>query len=110
VGLLMAHSVVDYPLRTDGMMAVLALACALLVAPLVEARDELRVEALEGRPRIRQRSAPQTVAVPRARPRPEPVASAVAPALAMAPAAERPLEGLDWPEEWRKPAKKASTA
>jgi O-antigen ligase len=111
VGLLMAHSVIDYPLRTDAMMMILAFACALLVAPPVGARDELRTEVPESRPRIRQRSAPQPVAAPvaRARPRPEPVSSGAAPALAPAPASERPLEGLDWPEEWRKSAKKAST-
>jgi O-antigen ligase len=111
VGLLMAHSVVDYPLRTDAMMAILAFACALLVAPPVGARDELRAEVPDGRPRTRQRSAGQPVAAPgtRARPRPEPVSSGAAPALSPAPARERPLEGLDWPEEWRKPARKGST-
>jgi hypothetical protein len=111
VGLLMAHSVIDYPLRTDAMMAFLAFACALLVAPPVGARDELRAGAPESRPRTRQRSAPQPVAAPaaRARPWPEPVSSGTAPALAPVPASERPLEGLNWPEEWRKPAKKGST-
>ncbi len=33
VGLLIAHSVVDYPLRTGAMMAVFAFACALLTEP-----------------------------------------------------------------------------
>jgi hypothetical protein len=111
VGLLLAHSVIDYPLRTDAMMAILAFACALLVAPPIGVRDESRAEVPESRPRTRQRSAPQPVAasVPRARPRPEPVSSEAAPALALAPVSERPVEGLDWPEEWRKPAKKDST-
>jgi O-antigen ligase len=110
IGLLMAHSVVDYPLRTDAMMAILAFACALLVAPPVAARDELRAEAPESRPRTRQRSAQQLIAapVPRARRRPEPVSSGAA-ALAPAPANERPLEGVDWPEEWRKPPQKGFT-
>jgi hypothetical protein len=111
VGLVMAHSIVDYPLRTDAMMAILAFACALLIAPPVGGRDELRVEVAEIRPRTRLRSAPQPVAAPvsRARRRPEPVSSDATPALAPAPASERPLEGLDWPEEWRKPAKKGGT-
>ena len=34
VALLVAHSLVDYPLRTTAMMAILALACGLLHAPL----------------------------------------------------------------------------
>jgi O-antigen ligase len=110
VGLLMAHSVVDYPLRTDAMMAILAFACALLAAPPVGAGDDLPAEELEARPRTRQRSAPQPVAAQRARPRPEPVSSGEALALAPAQAGERQLIGLDWPEEWRKPAKKGSTA
>jgi O-antigen ligase len=112
VGLLLAHSVIDYPLRTDAMMAILAFACALLVAPPIGARDELWAEVPENRPRTRQRSAPQPVGapVPRAHPRPEPVSSGAAPALAVAPVSECPVEGLDWPEEWRRPAKKGSAA
>jgi O-antigen ligase len=103
VGLLMAHSVIDYPLRTDAMMAILAFACALLIAPPVGARDELWAEVPDSRPRIRQRRAPQPVAAPvaLARSRPEPVSSGITPVLTTAASAERPLEGLDWPEEWR---------
>jgi O-antigen ligase len=33
IGLLLAHSLVDYPLRTGAMMAVMAFACALLIPP-----------------------------------------------------------------------------
>jgi O-antigen ligase len=35
IGLLLAHSLVDYPLRTGAMMAVMAFACALLIPPPV---------------------------------------------------------------------------
>ena len=35
VALLVAHSFVDYPLRTGGMMTIMAFACALLIEPLV---------------------------------------------------------------------------
>jgi O-antigen ligase len=38
IALLVAHSFVDYPLRTGAMMAVLAFACALLIEPPPEAR------------------------------------------------------------------------
>src|SRR5262249_50217627 len=34
VGLILAHSLVDYPLRTGAIMGVLAFACGLLVVPL----------------------------------------------------------------------------
>ena len=39
VALLIAHSFVDYPLRTGGMMTIMAFACALLVEPLVGAQS-----------------------------------------------------------------------
>jgi O-antigen ligase len=35
VALLVAHSFVDYPLRTGGMMTIMAFACAVLIEPLV---------------------------------------------------------------------------
>jgi hypothetical protein len=38
IALLVAHSFVDYPLRTGAMMAVLSFACALLIEPPPEAR------------------------------------------------------------------------
>lgn len=38
VGLLVAHSIVDYPLRTGAIMAVFAFACALLVPPSIALR------------------------------------------------------------------------
>jgi O-antigen ligase len=39
IGLILAHSLFDYPLRTGAMMAVLAFACGLLVNPSPEGRD-----------------------------------------------------------------------
>jgi O-antigen ligase len=108
VGLLMAHSVVDYPLRTGAMMAIMAFACGLLVDPVAGAESELRLESQDTRARTRQRGAPPTApaAAPPTRSRPRPVA---APLPAAAPAGERQAEGIEWPEEWRKPAKKSST-
>ena len=45
VGLLVAHSFVDYPLRTGAMMAIMAFACALLVEPLADGKkDRLSVK------------------------------------------------------------------
>ena len=37
IGLIIAHSFVDYPLRTGAMMAIMAFACALLIEPPVGA-------------------------------------------------------------------------
>lgn len=45
IALLLSHSLVDYPLRTDAMIAILAFACALLVKPTnraPEASDSAR--------------------------------------------------------------------
>jgi hypothetical protein len=108
VGLLMAHSVVDYPLRTGAMMAIMAFACALLVGPVTGAESALRLESHDTRARTRQRGAPPTApaAAPPTRSRPRPVA---VPLPAAAPAGERQAEGIEWPEEWRRPARKSST-
>jgi O-antigen ligase len=107
VGLLMAHSVVDYPLRTGAMMAIMAFACALLVDPIAGAESELRSKCHDTRARMRQRDAQKTTsaAAPPIRLRPRPV---VAPLPATAPAGEREAGGIEWPEEWRKPAKKGA--
>ncbi|WGM41126.1 O-antigen ligase family protein [Caulobacter sp. NIBR1757] len=39
IGLLLAHSLVDYPLRTPAMMCVFALACGLMLAPRAASAD-----------------------------------------------------------------------
>src|SRR5262249_13641609 len=51
VGLLIAHSLVDYPLRTGGIMTIMSFACGLLIEPLVSAE---RTEDQRGAPSIRQ--------------------------------------------------------
>jgi O-antigen ligase len=42
IPLIIVHSIVDYPLRTDAMMAVFALSCAFLIEPLGLAPSELK--------------------------------------------------------------------
>lgn len=42
IALLVAHSLVDYPLRTGAMMAIMAFACALLIDPPISSRGEKR--------------------------------------------------------------------
>jgi len=99
IALLAAHSLVDYPLRTGAMMAVVAFAsallqppCPLVVAP-AEGRDpnEIRDAARERRRNHRDRG----------------VAGASALAES-APLASRPIraeshEPMEWPKEWREP-------
>jgi O-antigen ligase len=46
IPLIIVHSVVDYPLRTDAMMAVFALSCAILIEPLGLAPSELKPRAV----------------------------------------------------------------
>lgn len=45
IPLVLAHSFVDYPLRTGGIMAVFALCCALLIEPLTPARNDMKLRA-----------------------------------------------------------------
>lgn len=81
VGLLMVHSFLDYPLRTELMMAVLAFSCALLIDPPIK-------ERIDGRPARKPtvevgapRSAQPGLSIPQAR------------------SFERP-QSIDWPDEW----------
>jgi O-antigen ligase len=60
IALLLAHSVVDYPLRTGAMVAILAFACALLIDPPPsspsEKRDPLGIEENAPKRRYHRRS------------------------------------------------------
>jgi O-antigen ligase len=104
VGLLMAHSFLDYPLRTDAMMAIMAFACALLVDPPGVAEGEIRADSESRGESIMRPRAHQ--AAPAARSRPHPVPSQAVSGATIAP--RQPAELVDWPEEWRKPAKLSS--
>jgi O-antigen ligase len=97
IPLVMLHSLVDYPLRTEAMMAVFAFACALLVEPLAQAPS-----VASGRP-LRSREAGEgntagastlpvpPIAVP-------PVGTPAKPRRSLEPWGE----GIEWPESWRK--------
>jgi O-antigen ligase len=97
IPLILAHSLVDYPLRTDAMMAVFAFCCALMVEPLKPAYDDGAAP-----------SAVTTARADRPMPRPAsslPVASGGTSRLPGTPppkAGGRWGEEIDWPEEWRK--------
>lgn len=87
VGLLMIHSIVDYPLRSAAMMGVFALACAILAAPeeAVLADDASPAKAPS---RKRRRSVP-------------PLARPSAPPAPPRPLGETPLPEREWPEQWK---------
>jgi len=100
VPLILIHSVVDYPLRTDAMMAVFAFCCALLVAPPKTAREEDAPRSVAPKADVAgltpaARPAPPIPAAPRGTARRSRYAS---------PKAEVPRwgQGIEWPEEWRK--------
>jgi O-Antigen ligase len=59
VGLLLAHSFVDYPLRTDGMMTMLAFACALLINPLPGPALDRKATISKNAEKIGRRGAPR---------------------------------------------------
>jgi O-antigen ligase len=89
IGLIMAHSFFDYPLRTSAMMAVLAFTCGLLVNPAPEAsdwKDRRRAETVAGGSRATDRRPKQ----------PQP-----APVDATHQGTERWGDEIDWPGEWR---------
>jgi O-antigen ligase len=97
VGLLIAHSIVDYPLRTGAVMGILAFACGLLVEPL-RVDDKSSAPYKQGwarRPSARGESVPAREAVQR-------------PSMRLFPADAEPQqegqrwgEDVKWPTEWR---------
>jgi O-antigen ligase len=96
IGLLLAHSLADYPLRTAAMMGILAFSCALLIEPIAGAQGDARprsrrVRELQGAEPIL--GARPTVASPAPIPKPR----------------QRWGTGIIWPEEWRKSQDSSST-
>lgn len=99
IALLAAHSLVDYPLRTGAMMAVVAFACALLLPPCpsvvapAAGRDpnEIRDAARERRRNHQDRGVAGASAL--AEPAP----------LASRPIRAESQEPMKWPKEWREP-------
>jgi O-antigen ligase len=92
--LLAIHSLVDYPLRTAAVMAVMAFACGLLVAPSREANKATSLRQERSRHSVgKQRRDPSA-------------AIGAAPLTGSTPSPEsrwKPWgEGVTWPEAWRK--------
>jgi O-antigen ligase len=110
VALLIAHSVVDYPLRTGAMMAIMAFACALMVKPPLGAESTARTKPQSlGEDAAERAPGREAFAVhsllsqwsPPAFPPKDTVAEEAAPAEPQ-PSGERWGKDVEWPEKWRK--------
>jgi O-antigen ligase len=92
VALIIAHSFVDYPLRTAAMMAILAFACGVLVVPPPGVES-----AVTNEDRSRRAPAPARNARAGSPPPIQPASNA--------PNSPHPAErwgrDVEWPEEWR---------
>jgi O-antigen ligase len=97
VALLIAHSFIDYPLRTGAMMAVMAFTCALLIKPPV-------VGQLRGRQQQRAEAKTTRKFVPAASPavpKPRPVPASPQPSNVGSLSPDRRWgTDVDWPKEW----------
>jgi O-antigen ligase len=106
VALLLAHSVVDYPIRTEAIMAVFAVCCAILIAPVEKGEEGVKFATSLERYLVRRKGSQKTkeVAVGRGLAS----ASAAVPVPQTEPAARPQGQGartwgaeIEWPEEWR---------
>jgi O-antigen ligase len=114
VALLVVHSLVDYPLRTGGMMAVMAFACALLIDPPAGAQTGGRTQELPaGSKKTRLPDMPKLApaATPAVRtPRSVPARSAEASEVGSLSPDRRWGTEVSWPEEWSKSSKSSSAS
>jgi O-antigen ligase len=101
VGLLLAHSFVDYPLRTGAMMAILAFACALLVDPAIGPEGGAPAEIERGQ----ERAAFEGAAAAQRRPAAQATEPQQSPQVRPG---ERWGRDVVWPQEWRKPSDRRS--
>jgi O-antigen ligase len=108
VVLIILHSFVDYPLRTDAMMAVFAFACALLIEPIQGSESTISPDAANERLSGHEERTPPwktpsgADSVPTSAPSPS---SATSRRLNQSPPAtrkegERWGEDVAWPTEW----------
>jgi O-antigen ligase len=110
--LLIAHSFVDYPLRTGAMMAVMAFACALLIEPPIGAEPHARQQLPAVRKKTRLPDMPKlapaaTPAVTKPTSMPTRSGSSEVGSLS---SDRRWGTDVDWPEEWSKSSKPSSAS
>jgi O-antigen ligase len=124
--LLLAHSLVEFPLRTGAIMAVMAFACALLIESPVgaECGEGVKRQAIPGRTRRSDRHGLEpALASAKREPKPTPqVRTGLEPALCSAKPGPKPKSpvkmsdapsqrwgaDIEWPKEWSKAAKSPS--
>ena len=110
MGLLLAHSLVDYPLRTGAMMAVMAFACALLIEPPLGAEASAK-QARTVEPKRKRLADMASVAhaVPPAVPTPKstPIGQSSSEVGSLLPD-QRWGADVDWPDEWSKSSERSS--
>jgi O-antigen ligase len=107
--LLLAHSMVEFPLRTSAMMAIMAFACALLIDSPVgaECREGVELRAVPGRTRHRETHGLEpALASARSGSEPNPLVK-TSDALSRPPR-ERWGADVEWPKEWSKSANSQS--
>ena len=91
IGLIVVHSLFDYPLRTGAMMTLVAFCCALLTTPA--GHTHLGDDAIESDTGRRE---PVT--------RPAPAMAEPGPVRSPSLGGERWGRGVDWPDAWRRPS------
>ena len=98
--LLVVHSFVDYPLRTDAMMAIFALSCAMLVNPVTSEQVQIG-----GQERDWQSASPFARDERGSTSRKNPVASSAEDRRSEKPLAQpdgKWGDEIEWPDAWRK--------
>ena len=110
VGLLLVHSLFDYPLRTGAMMAVMAFACALLIEPPLGAEATAKqMRTVEPKRKRLADMASVAHAVPPAvpTPKPKPMGQSSSEVGSLSPD-QRWGADVDWPDEWSKSSERSS--
>lgn len=106
IALVMVHSLVDYPLRTDAMMAVVAFSCALLIEPVRGAQSAVATALNREKFSVRESapsSKPPVVSASEAGsflPRPQAQSHEPVSTTPPSPPGERWGEDIAWPEQW----------
>lgn len=105
VGLLLAHSLVDYPLRTGAIMAIFAFSCALLIEPLATVEISADTGPFDEQPTTRREKQKTSLKIDSRRSGahlpPEPNQGTAAAAQPKAQPRGRWGEDIEWPEAWR---------
>jgi O-antigen ligase len=104
IALLLTHSVVDYPMRTEAIMALFAVCCAFMIEPLKDAEEGVKFAASLERYLVQRKAgsganaAAASPGLSSARP-----ATPLAGGGALVPAREARRWGgeIEWPDEWR---------